>query len=713
MSIVVIRSARFPGIYLRLDGKGVPRRSGTAGGGVVNCQYGADSYESFNLIDNSDGTISFGSTIFNNVFLRMDGSRVTDQDKDGAGQVNAQYGVGAFEKFRLVTKDDGSQSIESAAFPGVFLRMDGSGLTKYMETGGGVVNCRLGARTYENFHILRPDWLDIGRDFDTVLTGTGKIYGVRSNGEIERYIGDENNWISCGRDYKSLVCNKNTLYGIPVTGVGVFMHVEGRSWSQIYSDDVAQLVAHGRTLFILTKDGVIKTLLPDRDQWVAYPRVSQRIKSFTAKENHVFILTETDEIYYFVRYTGWDLVGRGFSTIVMSDNNLFGIDNSGSLLRWERKSGEWSNLGPLGRDVTLLAGGTDLLYITKDNTGIWRYIAENSQWRKISGPARSVSLDNNLIVAVRPGRIASLYVPHQQKGRQHPPPREEEGTEWLWSFQTADETFAGFTGKVRTTLFSARSQWGTFQIPYEDFARGALYSFPITLSDEDCAAIMLQGERTLFDHWTVTTVMAWNERSKYLYRFDYNRDVPTDTPNPSIPYTTKILWRGRPDGVKIHTWPFISGGIASGTLIEAFGHASMTLSDGTHISWWPLGVNREPMTSIKFLGDLYTADPVPNMTYDRDVRFEGVAPDTVILGGLAEERIKAWWSEYSANPDNKWNSLHSNCSTIIYRALIAGGVRDLLAVEDRGRFLDKQPFWTPTAILNVVMRARMRQIGPP
>jgi hypothetical protein len=150
--IVVIASATFAGVYVRLDGTGVTKPVGP-GGGVANCQYGAGTYEKFNLITNSDGTVSFGSTVFPNVFLRLDGSGVTKPVGPGGGVANGQYTAGPYEKFNLVTNSDGTQSIGSSVFPNVFLRMDGQGVTQPAGPGAGVLNAQYGIGPWEKFRI--------------------------------------------------------------------------------------------------------------------------------------------------------------------------------------------------------------------------------------------------------------------------------------------------------------------------------------------------------------------------------------------------------------------------------------------------------------------------------------------------------------------------------------------------------------------------------
>ncbi|KIJ91840.1 hypothetical protein K443DRAFT_14055 [Laccaria amethystina LaAM-08-1] len=149
---VAIQSVQFPNHYVRLDGKGVTSFTGT-GGGTVNTQTYIGTYETYTLVENDDGTVSFKSTVFDNVFLRLDASGVTAGQNlaSGGGTVNAQYTARSLERFKIQKQADaagtyqGIVGIESAASPGRYLRLDGS---------ANKVNVQGVFKTYESFKIL-------------------------------------------------------------------------------------------------------------------------------------------------------------------------------------------------------------------------------------------------------------------------------------------------------------------------------------------------------------------------------------------------------------------------------------------------------------------------------------------------------------------------------------------------------------------------------
>jgi len=99
-----IRSLNYPQAFLRIDGSNVTQFEG-AGSGVVNCQYySGGSYPQNNSSDDEHFIIASAvlateshptyyyiqSGRFQNAFLRIDGSNVTQSEATGSGTVNCQ-----------------------------------------------------------------------------------------------------------------------------------------------------------------------------------------------------------------------------------------------------------------------------------------------------------------------------------------------------------------------------------------------------------------------------------------------------------------------------------------------------------------------------------------------------------------------------------------------------------------------------------------------
>ena len=151
-----LQSKAFPNAYLRIDGTGVSAPT-SGGGGTVNCQSGVADFEAIEERPQPDGTIALASVSFPNVFLRIDGSGVRSASDGGVGTVNCQFGAGPWEKFHKRTQSDGTVVFESAAFPGVYLRMDAQSVGEFgSASGAGTVNCQFGVGPWEKFLLLDP-----------------------------------------------------------------------------------------------------------------------------------------------------------------------------------------------------------------------------------------------------------------------------------------------------------------------------------------------------------------------------------------------------------------------------------------------------------------------------------------------------------------------------------------------------------------------------
>jgi hypothetical protein len=94
------------------------------------------------------------SVQFPGVFLRMDGSNLTRFTPSGGGTVNCQFGALEFETFVKEAQPDGSVAFRSDRFPKAFLRMDGTGVTSFGDAGAGTVNVQVGAGPFERFRII-------------------------------------------------------------------------------------------------------------------------------------------------------------------------------------------------------------------------------------------------------------------------------------------------------------------------------------------------------------------------------------------------------------------------------------------------------------------------------------------------------------------------------------------------------------------------------
>ena len=143
---VAIRSQGF-GVYVQLDGRGITEYRVQPYQNTVRTAGHALGWETFNLHYNNDDTVSFESSYFPGVYLSLDGNGVnagvgTDF---GGRSLAAQFGAYAWEKYRIRHTHGGTVAIESAAFGGRYIRVDGN---------ANVVNVQGVAREWEHFEIV-------------------------------------------------------------------------------------------------------------------------------------------------------------------------------------------------------------------------------------------------------------------------------------------------------------------------------------------------------------------------------------------------------------------------------------------------------------------------------------------------------------------------------------------------------------------------------
>lgn len=131
----------------------------------------------------------------------------------------------------------------------------------------------------------------------------------------------------------------------------------------------------------------------------------------------------------------------------------------------------------------------------------------------------------------------------------------------------------------------------------------------------------------------------------------------------------------------------------------ALGHASLTLRNGTHISWWPgeedvsalsawLSLNGvkgiaktigfSPAKMVTLLSSVpismtYPLKPQCMMSYQDDVMLEGREADRKVKLRdclLDQNKILAWWEE--AKNKESYILKSNNCATMVIKALHAG-----------------------------------------
>ena len=147
-----IASVQFPGVYLQMDGEGVTHTR--PGQGILTIGHGGGPLDQFKIAPppaSGPYITTIQSAAYPDVYMRMDGTGLSPSKLNG-GIVNKNKGVGAYEMFIIRKQPDDTVAIESQAFPGIFLR-----LVKAQHPGPtAVVNCSFGVGENEKFRLETP-----------------------------------------------------------------------------------------------------------------------------------------------------------------------------------------------------------------------------------------------------------------------------------------------------------------------------------------------------------------------------------------------------------------------------------------------------------------------------------------------------------------------------------------------------------------------------
>lgn len=135
--------------------------------------------------------------------------------------------------------------------------------------------------------------------------------------------------------------------------------------------------------------------------------------------------------------------------------------------------------------------------------------------------------------------------------------------------------------------------------------------------------------------------------------------------------------------VVVYIWNFESAATPKPRL-QAYGHASMSVTDWkgreAYISWWPGDENRVN----SWIPGAFTATSKAERSYEDDMRNENKqeADYKIHITGLDEAAIIDHWNEFTLSSGGKrtkegpllpWSAVDLNCSTVVFRALVAGG----------------------------------------
>ena len=150
LKLSAIRSFAFPDVHRRCDGSGVTKWLATEVE-LLTASTNHQGHEKFyivpvevppSLASETHLKVAILSFHFNSVFIRLDSQGMSHFDADGGGQVNCQFTAHSYEIFFIKQEKNGCYSFRSVQFPHCYIRLDGRGVHSSYASGGGTVNCQ-------------------------------------------------------------------------------------------------------------------------------------------------------------------------------------------------------------------------------------------------------------------------------------------------------------------------------------------------------------------------------------------------------------------------------------------------------------------------------------------------------------------------------------------------------------------------------------------
>lgn len=557
--------------------------------------------------------------------------------------------------------------------------------------------------TLSNNLQMYDGWTQFGSNIDALICAMGdQIYAVEhGTGNINQYDGTA--WVKISDPVQSIDGNDDAIFVIPASKDKVLkMGPTDTVWVQVGGAiALSTLVAADSDLLGLDQAG--KAYHFNGTAWVDLN--SPALSVLVSSSSHYCALTADKTQVLLYNGSTWSQIGAAMTNLVAAGNALYGVDAQGNLQRFDGLGAGWTVVSTPAYFFTGKHGHTYKASPGVD--GVFSFTNEPNEWKRIGGTVTSLAVGDTVLFGLR-GNDAYLFQlgerkPHVQAmasmadTRFHTlsaaPNPSFTTNKWIFSFETLDETFAGYDGKVKCTVFGRSTiTQHTFTLKTTHFVRGATYRWEFDLPKwlVNLGSISMGSEDNFWgDQWHLGTVTAFCENNFQLHTFDFNCQVPIrGTTNRTATSVQTVKASGA--AAIVHIWAYRG-------LDVAVGHASMTLADGTYISWWPSGVLKKYMSLLDIT---YSAVAFNNRNLDGDIKDEEQKPDTnVSVWHLNVDAIKTWWQGFNT-PGKLWIATTQNCSTTVYQAILAGGGLNHLN-EDRQAFYGRVMPWTPNTVLQL------------
>lgn len=535
-----------------------------------------------------------------------------------------------------------------------------------------------------------PNSVVIGPVMQSILSTGYVLYGVNQAGDIQQYQNQPNQWVTVGGPSKQFATNETDLFRVVDDGNVAQFQGTPNDWLPI-GNNMSSLVAGGNMLLGISADS--DKVMKYEGEPMGWSEIGEPVFSPVTNGRFIFGVSQSQQVVQYVETPpSWVAVGDADRQLYITGNALYAIDANGQdLLRYNGQPMSWLKIGQGWSQFADI--GLNLFAISQDQSVVGKFTGTPGSWEPFAGPATGIAANQKFIfLNTAEGVTQNDPGDTRPEGKHSRRASDSFGQSadwvpWIWSFETADEAFAGYDGEVNVQLFQSNGQLQQgLTLPRTHFVRGKTYFLKMDVSPafNNLEGISIGGQENFFDdQWHLGKVTAFDPTDYKYYTFDFNKNVPNNGTIYRTPSSVATI-RHAPGVATVFVWNFLGKDVA-------WGHASIELDDGTYISWWPSGRDRK---SMPLLPDVYCAPANDPQTYTDDVRLEnGHDPDWRIpVGGLDNNKIRTWWSSFKTGHD--WCTLSQNCSTTVADAMWAGGAASILTSRETDNF-ETIAVWTP------------------
>jgi len=557
-------------------------------------------------------------------------------------------------------------------------------------------------------------WSEVGTGFTGILSGGDLLFALDAANSLSVFSATPGTWTPMGGPTASqYVGTSDAIYAITSDEATVMcLDAETFAWSAIgttatFGNQMVQLIPALNALHGVDAKGTVWMYSGTPNVWTA---IGGPFQAVTANDNYCFAITEDGQsVVMRPSDTGdWSTIGGPLASILAAGSCLYGTNASGAVFSYSGTPLQWTQIGD--GFAQLSVSGIGLFGLTADKGSVQEYHPDLNIWMPIAGAADTIAAGQGFVAGLQSGTVnvrllgpagtaqqaavADLADVQTEARVLTAEPLPVNSYNWMITIVVSSDVKDYYNGVIKVHVPNDKTGRA---LDVTVWAPGSTYTFPEKFSTDEITEMTLIGSSQLNTNLKVESVTAWNIETGYEYHFTVNQDIPNQSQSSNVHglviYSDSQTVSMPPAGAtKIFVWP-------SRWLNLYTGHASMMLSDGTYIGWWP----GDSVISAFMPYPLVATHPDPeDITYEKDVSNQGYAPHLILgVAKVDEAAVKAWWTSYLANADNLYRAGINNCCTIIYQALSQGGAVSQLSSRLQDSYDTVVP-WTPAIVTYLV-----------